>query len=150
MNKDLKIYLTLVVIVLIVIAGVYYFKNKTIATPELQTMKCISEKAVMYSQTDCSHCKQQKEILGEYSNLFTIVECDKQTDLCIKKEITGTPTWEINGKLYQGVKSIKELSDLTSCKCNANVNVIKNTSIETCNINSSQECTIPIENICTK
>jgi len=150
MNKDIKIYLTLVVIVLIIISGIYYFKNVSQQTPEEQTMKCIASKIILYSQTDCSHCKQQKQILGEYLSLFNIIECDKETDLCIKKEIIGTPTWEIDGKLYQGVKSIKELSDITGCECNANVNVIKNTSIETCNTNPEQECTTPVDNICTQ
>ena len=103
----------------------------------------------MYSKTDCSHCKQQKQILGEYSDLFNIIECDKETDICIKKGIIGTPTWEINGKFYQGVKSIKELADIADCECNANIQVIKNSSIKTCNIDSSQECTVPVENICT-
>jgi glutaredoxin len=150
MNKDIKIYLILVVIILAVIAGIYYFKNIKQTTPEENTIKCIAKNAVMYSQTDCSHCKQQKQILGEYQSLFNIIECDKETDLCMKKEIIGTPTWEINGKFYPGIKSIKELADLTNCECNANVEVIKNNSIESCNINTTQECTIPVDNICSK
>ena len=150
MNKDTKIYLILIIIVILIIGVIYYIKNNNKITPEETTMKCISSKAILYSKTDCSHCKQQKQILGEYSNLFNIIECDKQPILCSKNSITGTPTWEINGKFYQGVKSIKELSDLTGCECNANVNVIKNTSIETCNINSDQQCTEEVENICTQ
>lgn len=150
MNKDTKIYLALGIIVILIIAGIYYYKNKSLITPEEETMKCIAGKSVLYSQTDCSHCKQQKNILGGYLNLFTIIECDKQTDLCIKEEISGTPSWKINGKIYIGVKSIKELADIAECECNANVNVIKNASIETCNINPEQECTTPINNICTQ
>ena len=150
MNKDIKIYLILGVIIILVIAGIFYFKNLPKETPEEQTMKCIASKAVLYSKTDCSHCKQQKQILGEYINLFNIIECDKETDLCIKNGITGTPTWKISGKFYTGVKSIKELSDISDCECNANINVIKNQSIETCNTNTSQECTIPVEYICTQ
>ncbi|MFA5258719.1 MAG: hypothetical protein WC979_10135 [Candidatus Pacearchaeota archaeon] len=150
MKKDTKIYLTLAVIILIVIAGISYIKNTNQVTPEEETVKCIAEKAVMYSRSDCSHCKQQKQILGVYQNLFKIVECDKETDLCIKKDITGTPTWEINGKFYPGIRSIKELSDLTGCECKANVEVIKNTSIETCSNNITQECTKPVETICSQ
>ncbi len=148
MDRDIKIYLTLVVMVVLIVAGIYYWKNQSQLTPEEQTMKCIASKVVLYSQEDCPRCKQQKDILGEYINLFNIIECDKQTDLCIKEEITGTPSWKINGKLYLGVKSIKELSDLTGCECNANINVVKNTSIENCNINTEQECTTPVDNIC--
>jgi len=150
MKKDTKIYLTLGVIILIVIAGISYIKSTNQVTPEEGTIKCIAQKAILYSQTDCSHCKQQKQILGEYQSLFKIIECDKETDLCIKKEITRTPTWEINGKFYPGIKSIKELSDIAGCECNANVEVVKNTSIETCNTNQTQECTKPLENICSQ
>ena len=148
MNKDLKIYLALVVIILLVIGGVYYWKNMNQITPEEQTMKCISSKAVLYSQTDCSHCKQQKQILGEYASLFKIIECDKEPQKCT--EITGTPTWKINGKNYEGIRSIKELADITGCQCNANVIVLKNNSA-ICNINeSNQSCTTAVENICTQ
>lgn len=148
MNRDTKIYLSLVVIVIIIIAGIYYLKSNNQTTPEEQTMKCIASKAILYSQTTCSHCKQQKEILGEYVKLFTVIECDKEPSKCI--EIKGTPTWKINEKYYEGVKSIKELADTAGCECNANINVIKNTSIQTCNTNTSQECTKPVENICTQ
>jgi len=149
MKKDTKIYLSLVVIVIIIIAGIFYIKNLNNLTPEEETVKCISSKAILYSQTECSHCKQQKQILGTYSGLFKIIECDKEPEKCMAKEITGTPTWEINGKLYQGVKSIRELSELSGCECNPNFKVIKNNSIITCNINSSQECLIPAKNICS-
>jgi len=146
MNKDTKIYLILVVIVLAVISGIYLYKYITKETPEEGTMKCIASKAILYSQTSCIHCKQQKEILGGYVKFFNIIECDKEPLKCIN--IQGTPTWDISGKKYEGVKSIKELSDLASCECKANINVIKNESA-VCNLeNTEQSCTIPAENIC--
>jgi glutaredoxin len=146
MKKDTKIYLSLVVIVFIIIIGIYYFKNKDIQTPEEGTMNCIASKTTLYSQTICSHCKQQKEILGSYSKKFNIIECDIEPSKCMN--IAGTPTWKIGEEYFEGVKSIKELSELTSCKCNANINVIKDNS-QICNSNDSkQTCTIPINNIC--
>ena len=50
-----------------------------------------------------------------------MVECAKdglnsKTQLCIDKQIKGFPTWEINGKLFLGVLSLKELSRLTEYK----------------------------------
>ena len=41
---------------------------------------------------------------------------NSQTQLCIDKKIKGFPTWEINGKLFLGVLSLKELSKLTGFK----------------------------------
>ena len=147
MNKDTKIYLSLVVIVILVIIVILYMKTNG-ETPEEKTMKCISSKAIMYSQTTCVHCKQQKEILGQYLSLFKIIECDKTPELCL--QITGTPTWEINGKLYGGVKSIKELADLVGCECNANINVVKDAS-ENCTLEQKDKnCTEPAQTICTK
>ena len=148
MNKDTKIYLLLVAIVLIIIMGIYYIQNKVKETPEEETLKCIASKAILYSQTTCPHCNEQKEILGGYSNLFTIIECNKEPLKCIN--IRGTPTWDINDKTYEGVKSIKELAELAKCECNANINVIKNNSADCTLENSQQSCTTEVENICTK
>ena len=118
MNKDIKIYLTLVVIVLVIIGTIYYFKKINQEVPEEQTMKCIAGKAVMYSQTACSHCITQKQILGNYTSLFNIVECDKELKQCQDAQILGTPTWIINNTNIQkieGVQTIKQLKELTNC-----------------------------------
>jgi glutaredoxin len=147
MNKDTKIYLAIGLIVILIIAGIYYYKNKSQETPEEATMKCIASKAILYSQTDCSHCKQQKQILGEYLALFNVIECDKEPLKCL--EIRGTPTWRINEKNYEGVKSIKELSEIAGCECNANIDVVKKNSVECTLNNPEQSCTTELKNICT-
>ena len=74
---------------------------------------------VKYSAYWCPNCLNQSELFGKqaYKEL-NVVECardgiNSQTQLCIDKEIRGFPTWEINGKLFLGVLSIKELSELT-------------------------------------
>ena len=74
---------------------------------------------VKYSAYWCPNCLNQSELFGKqaYKEL-NVVECardgiDSQTQLCIDKEIKGFPTWEINGKLFLGVLSINELSELT-------------------------------------
>ena len=150
MKKETKVYLVLVVIVILVILVIFWVKNDY-ETPEEKTMRCIASKATLYSKTSCTVCKQQKEILGEYVSLFKIIECDKEPELCSIKKLESVPTWEINGELYLGVKSIKELADLASCECNANVNILKNNT-ETCTIEEQddQNCTKPAETICTK
>lgn len=117
MQKDTKIYLTLVIIVLLIIAGIYYYKNMYNPPKQLEeeTMKCIASKAVMYSQTSCSHCITQKELLGDYKDLFTIVECDKDLEACSEQGITGTPTWIINNQKITSLQSIEKLKELTKC-----------------------------------
>eukprot|EP00746_Dinoflagellata_sp_MGD_P090951 gnl/MRDRNA2_/MRDRNA2_35968_c0_seq1.p1 gnl/MRDRNA2_/MRDRNA2_35968_c0~~gnl/MRDRNA2_/MRDRNA2_35968_c0_seq1.p1 ORF type:complete len:322 (-),score=68.39 gnl/MRDRNA2_/MRDRNA2_35968_c0_seq1:13-978(-) len=75
--------------------------------------------AKMYGAYWCSHCYDQKRTLGkEAMKLVTYIECSKdaknsQYQICTKKNLQGVPTWEINGKLYSGDKSLAELEDLS-------------------------------------
>jgi len=68
----------------------------------------------------CPHCHQQKQLFGqEASKKIRYIECDpkgvnSQTQLCVQVGIKGYPTWEINGKLYPGVKTLDQLADLTN------------------------------------
>jgi uncharacterized membrane protein len=77
--------------------------------------------AKMYGAYWCSHCYDQKQILGKqvFAQYVDYVECSKdgvnaQTTLCKAKEIPGYPTWEIQGKLYPGQQEIDELEDLVN------------------------------------
>ena len=74
---------------------------------------------VKYSAYWCPNCLDQSELFGKeaYKEL-NVVECardgkNSQTQLCIDKKIQGFPSWEINGKIIIGVKTLKELSKLT-------------------------------------
>lgn len=118
-NKDIKIYLSLVAIIILIIAVILWIKN--IRNPENnideEVIKCIASKAVMYSQNGCSHCISQKNILGSYVSLFNIIECNENDNLkkCTEAGIIGTPSWIINNQKYEGVQSIAELKNLTGC-----------------------------------
>lgn len=114
MNRDMKIYIALAIIVIAIIAVIYYIKPSP-GTPEEKAMKCIAGKVVLYTQTGCGHCETQKEILGDYYNLFTDINCLTERDKCSEAGITGTPTWIINGTKYSGTKSIEQLKQLTGC-----------------------------------
>ena len=77
---------------------------------------------VKYSAYWCPNCLNQSELFGKqaYKEL-NVVECardgkNSQTQLCIDKKIQGFPSWEINGKIIIGVKTLKELSKLTGYK----------------------------------
>ena len=77
---------------------------------------------VKYSAYWCPNCLYQSELFGKeaYKEL-TVVECSEdginsQTQLCIDKNIKGFPSWEINGKIFIGVKTLKELSEITNFK----------------------------------
>ena len=80
------------------------------------------EGAVMYNAYWCPHCHDQKEMFGkEASEKLNLVECAKdgfnnQRELCEAKGITGFPSWEINGSIDSGVKSLKELAKISNYK----------------------------------
>jgi uncharacterized membrane protein len=75
--------------------------------------------AVMYSAWWCPHCHEQKQLFGkEATAVLTIVECapdgrNSQKELCEAKALEGFPSWEINGKVDSGVKSLEQLAQLS-------------------------------------
>tara|TARA_Y100000766_G_scaffold93994_1_gene80286 strand:+ start:381 stop:1322 length:942 start_codon:yes stop_codon:yes gene_type:complete len=81
-----------------------------------------NEGAVMYNAYWCPHCHDQKEMFGkEATKKLNLVECAKdgfnnKRELCEAKGITGFPSWEINGSIESGVKSLEELAELSNYK----------------------------------
>ena len=86
----------------------------------LQVAKALqSLDAKMYGAYWCSHCFDQKQILGKqaFENYVQYVECSKdgvnsQTKLCKAKDVPGFPTWEIKGKLFPGQVELEELEEI--------------------------------------
>jgi uncharacterized membrane protein len=72
--------------------------------------------ARMYSAYWCPHCHEQKELFGKQATAkLTIIECapdgrNSQAALCESKKIQGYPSWEINGKLDSGLKTLPDLA----------------------------------------
>ncbi len=75
--------------------------------------------AKMYGAYWCPHCHDQKELLGKEANkIVPYIECaedgqNAQPGLCKAANITGFPTWEINGQIYPGVQDLNKLADLS-------------------------------------
>ena len=105
-----------------------YNQKELIVTSEstkesIELAKYLNDNGVVkYSAYWCPNCLNQSELFGKQAyRELNVVECardgkDSQTQLCIDKKIKGFPTWEINGKLFLGVLSLKELSKLTGFK----------------------------------
>ena len=88
--------------------------------------KCLTSKGItMYSSYLCSHCAQQKELLGKSFQYIDMVEChpdgpNSQQKLCDEKKVTGTPTWimEYKGqeiKRRAGFMTIEQLQEFSGC-----------------------------------
>jgi len=62
---------------------------------------CLKDKgATFYGAFWCPHCQAQKKLFGSSAKLLPYVECSTadgqgQTQICIDKNITSYPTWEL-------------------------------------------------------
>ncbi|MGK7889338.1 MAG: vitamin K epoxide reductase family protein [Leptolyngbyaceae cyanobacterium] len=67
----------------------------------------------------CPHCHDQKELFGkEASTYLDYIECaadgyEAQPEVCQTAGVTGYPSWDINGQILGGVRSLNELADLS-------------------------------------
>ena len=102
-----------VVAIIAIIFLIYYVKAN--GNSDEKTMKCIAEKSVLYVSKTCGHCAAQKQILSEYINMFTIIDCQDNIEKCQDDGILYVPTWIISGEKYTGIKTIAELKELTGC-----------------------------------
>lgn len=75
--------------------------------------------AKMYGAFWCPYCEKQKQLFGEQAlSKINYIECDArgknpQVNLCRSANISGFPTWEINGKMYPGMRSLNDLATLS-------------------------------------
>lgn len=76
--------------------------------------------AKMYGAWWCPHCHDQKQFFGKAAaQELNYVECAvpgdprQQVQVCQTAGVNSYPTWEVNGQLYPGVKSLEELADLS-------------------------------------
>jgi len=81
--------------------------------------------ARFYGAYWCSFCFQQRSMFGAGgSRRLPYVECasdgyQSQAAVCrAKPQLTGYPTWEINGKLYGGLRSLSELQTISGFDAN--------------------------------
>ena len=78
--------------------------------------KCLTEAgAVMYGTNWCVHCQEQKGEFGKSFKYVDYVNCDINRADCISAGVMVYPTWEIDGQLFPGSKSLQQLSQLSGC-----------------------------------
>ena len=78
--------------------------------------RCLTSKGVkMYGSDTCPHCKAQKGFFKGSFGLVDYVECGRNADICQKAGIQAYPTWEVNGKKFEGETSLSALSEKSGC-----------------------------------
>lgn len=87
---------------------------------EIALAKHLAESGAMfYGAWWCPHCHEQKQLFGEQAMPYIpYTECSLpdgqgQTEACQKAEITGYPTWQINGERLVGPQPLEKLAKLS-------------------------------------
>ena len=119
MKTNQKVIIGLMVIVVLAI-GLFGYNSLTndAGSEELDKFaQCLTEKGVqMYGTEWCSHCKNQKKLFGSSFEFIDYIDCDEDRAECVKAEVTGYPTWRVNGQNYPGEKSLERLGNLGGCE----------------------------------
>jgi len=71
---------------------------------------------VIYGNDFCQYTNRQLNFFGKSKKYLNYAKCTNNNELCDSKGVKITPTWEINGKLYEQVQSFETLSSLSGCK----------------------------------
>lgn len=67
----------------------------------------------------CPHCHEQKQLFGKQAVAeLNAIECaadgkNAKPQACIDAGVKAFPSWEINGKMTSGIKTLEELADAT-------------------------------------
>ena len=108
---------SIVVILAVLIFASYLIFNKASVQTSADVAKCIGQNSLLYTQTGCSHCKDQEDLFRNNTQYLNMIDCLKDGNMqkCIDAKIEGTPTWIIKNQSYVGVQTIEKLKELTGC-----------------------------------
>ena len=129
-RQNYKYLLTALVVGVVFAGAAYWSHSKLVPEGKYDTfVQCMYESGVrMYGSAGCAHCAKQRQLIGTSMEFIHEIECDPrhegaQVDLCIAKNIEGTPTWIIEDeegndvkRLPPGEKTLEELSEFSECE----------------------------------
>ncbi|OGY55559.1 MAG: hypothetical protein A2756_01705 [Candidatus Ryanbacteria bacterium RIFCSPHIGHO2_01_FULL_48_27] len=130
MNNKLLVGITIGVLVLVAVGAAFFSRGQggPSASQYDSFAQCLADAGLaMYGSATCPFCAQQRAMFGDSFRYVREIECDPrnplaQTELCIAKKITHTPTWileDTEGKevsrLEPGVQTFETLGTLANC-----------------------------------
>lgn len=117
-KKGLKGYLIFALITLIILFSVLSISSYMKKPGEYDGFaKCLTEKgAVIYGNDYCQYTNKQLNFFGKSAKYLNYVKCAENQKLCDDKNIGITPTWEINGEMYEQVQTFERLATISGCK----------------------------------
>ena len=108
--------LGLFVISLVLFSYTVYVKAKKPGSYD-DFAKCLTEKEnVIYGNDFCQYTTKQLNFFGKSGKYLKYVKCIDNKQLCEKKGVKITPTWEINDSMYEQVQTFENLARLSGCK----------------------------------
>ena len=114
-KKRLMQYVAVGILAVFIIGGI--FLTVKLTTKDYgKFAQCLKDKgAVIYGNDWCLYTQKEKNLFGSAFSKLDYVICDENKKLCDQKNIRITPTWEINGKMYEQVQPLKNLAALSGC-----------------------------------
>jgi len=113
--------LAILVLVAAAFAATYYLGQRRRAHRLDAFAQCLAARqAKIYGLYWCTHCAEQKEILGPSFQYVPYVECGikgshAEEPVCTQAGVTHFPTWQFSGERHEGVLSLQALSEKTGC-----------------------------------
>ena len=113
--KKYFIFIAVILIIILLSLSVFNYIKKPGKYDDFA--KCLTEKgAVIYGNDYCQYTNKQLNFFGKSEEYLNYIRCSENQKLCDDKNIKITPTWEINGKMYEQVQSFETLSAISGCK----------------------------------
>ncbi len=112
-TKSITITIILIILVINAILLINYIKANN--NLDEKTAKCIAEKSKIIVSPTCGWCAKQKQDLGEYSDYFEFIDISQNPEILKQYNIKGTPSWIMDGVVYSGYQTVKELKQITGC-----------------------------------
>jgi glutaredoxin len=119
-KKEIKAFVFIAIIVLSIIAIIFYFKGdgNTSGNPE-EVIKCIGEKAKLITSPTCGFCTKQKQALQDYypdyEKYIEIIDVSKNPEVLQQYNLRGFPAWVVGEEVDYGAKTIDQLKKLVGC-----------------------------------
>lgn len=85
----------------------------------------VASGAKFYGAAWCPHCQEQKRIFGASGRRLPYVECAPNgpraapATACVAEQITGYPTWIVNGNRYPRMLSVEQLGRMVGVPARA-------------------------------
>ena len=114
-KKKYVVFSLLILIIIFSLITIYSYSKKPGEYNEFA--QCLTDKgAIIYGNDYCSYTNIQLNYFGKSKKFLNYVKCADNEKLCNEKGIKTTPTWEIDGKMYEQVQTFEKLSLITGCK----------------------------------